>query len=317
VLNPSGLEISAASATWTAGALLLFEHADDPPPGLVAVFAASSVVLAATRPLSPLWSAGIIVALVVLRPAAAGRLLRSGAVRVGVAVTAVAVAAATAYVVVNDSLAVERFPLPPGFSNQQVAALVLGLIPEHALSLVGRFGGPEFGAPALAVLVWVVGVGALVCVAVSVGDRWQAAVLALIVLATLVALPFAASFPDARSRGVTWQGRYQYPLAAGVPLVAVAVLGAARTRMGRAGSIAAGAVVIGHLATFYWALRRYTVGLGPSVNAFARVPRGWEPPLPAPLLAALVVVTASAYGAWLAARLARPLPLEAERWAPE
>lgn len=310
VLNPNGLEISAAAAAWTAGVLLVFDHADHPPPALVAVFTGSSVVLALTRPLSPLWVAGIIVALAAVGPAAARRLLDAAAMRVGLAVTAVVTVAAAAYVVANDSLAIEKFPLPPGLSDLQVAALVLGRIPLHVRSLVGQFGAPEFTAPALAVVVWVVGVGALVCTAVSIGQRWEAAVLALVVVAVLVVLPFAAAFPSARTAGLAWQGRYQYPPAAGIPLVAAAVVGRAGARMGRAGTIVVAAVVTGHLATFYWVLRRYTVGLGPFANAFARVPGGWEPPLPSVLLAALVGVTVAAYGTWLLARLARPLALE-------
>ena len=33
VVNPSTLEIAAAAATWTAGLLLVLDHADHPPPG--------------------------------------------------------------------------------------------------------------------------------------------------------------------------------------------------------------------------------------------------------------------------------------------
>jgi hypothetical protein len=310
VLNPNGLEISAAVAAWTAGVLLVFHHAERPPPGLVAVFTASSVLLALTRPLSPLWVAAIVGSLALFRPAAARQLLGDRVVRAGVAVTAVALVAAAVYVVANDSLAIEKFPLPPGLSELQVAALVLGRIPLHLRSMVGQFGAPEFTAPSLAVVLWGLAAGTVLCAALSLSGRWDAAVLALVVLGALVLLPFAASFPGARSNGLAWQGRYQYPVAAGIPLLATALLGAARVRLGRAGHLVAAAVVVAHLATFYWVLRRYTVGLGPFVNPFARVPNGWTPPLPAPLLVGLVTVTVAGAGAWLAARLARPLPLE-------
>ena len=138
VLNPSGLEISAAVAAWTAGVLLVFHHADDPPRGLVAAFVGSSVVLAVTRPLSPLWVAGIVLSLALIRPAAARRLLADRAVRIGLAATAVAVLGTVLYVVVNDSLAIERFPLPSGLTDGQIAALVIGKIPLHLPTMVGH-----------------------------------------------------------------------------------------------------------------------------------------------------------------------------------
>lgn len=311
VLNPNGLEISAAVAAWTAGVLLVFQHADRAPPGLVAVFAGSSSVLALTRPLSPIWVAGIALSLAILRPTAARRLLRDRAVRLALAITGAAVAGAALYVVANDSLAIQRFPLPPGLSDLQVAARVLGLIPLHLLYMVGQFGAPEFTAPVLAVLIWTVGVGALVCAAASVSRLRDAAILALFVAAVLVVLPFVVSFPGARTNGLAWQGRYGYPAAAGIPLLATALLADAGARLGRAGSMAVVAVVVGHLTAFYWVLRRYTVGLGSFVNPFADVADGWNPPLPAALLAALVAATGVASGLWLLARLARPLPLEA------
>ncbi len=310
VLNPNGLEISAAVAAWTAGVLLVFQHAHRPPPGLVTIFAGSSAVLALTRPLSPVWVAGIVLSLALVRPAAARRLLADRAVRIGLAAIGVTVGGAVLYVVANDSLAVQRFPLPPGLSDLQVAALVLGQIPLHLRSMVGQFGAPEFTAPALAMLIWTVGVGALALAAASVCRLRDAAVLGVFAVAVLVVLPFAASIPGARTYGLVWQGRYAYPAVAGMPLLATALLADAGIRLGRAGIMAVAVVVTAHVATYYWVLRRYTVGLGSFVNAFADVPGGWDPPLPAVLLAALVAATTVASGLWLLARLARPLRLE-------
>ena len=310
VVNPNGLEISAAIAAWTSGVLLVFHQADRPPRGLVAVFAGSSAVLALTRPLSPAWVALIVVSIALLRPAAARRLLADRPVRAGLAVAGLAAAGAVLFVVVNDSLAIQPFPLPAHLTSGQIAALVLGQIPSHIRAMVGQFGAPEFTAPALPVFGWIVGVGALVCVAVCVSRRRDAVVLGLMLVGVLVILPFAASFPEARTNGLAWQGRYGYPAVAGVPLLAAALLSDARIRLGRAGTIAVAGVVIGQVVTFYWVLRRYTVGLGWTLNAFADVPDRWTPPLPGVLLTALVVVTTGVAGVWLLARMARPLPSE-------
>jgi hypothetical protein len=75
--------------------------------------------------------------------------------------------------------------------------------------------------------------------------------------------------------------------------------------------LAVTAIVIVHLVTFYWVLRRYTVGLGSFVNAFAHVPGGWSPPVSAVVLTGLVTVVSVGSGVWLVSRLRRPLRLEA------
>lgn len=299
VINPNGLEISAAVAAWTAGVVLVFDHDEAPPGGLIAAFVGSAVVLAFTRPLSPLWVLGIVAALAIVRPGPAWRLVRNATMRIPLAVTLVATLGAMAYIILNRSLAIEHFPLAGHPTNTQVAALILGRLPFYAQSLVGQFGAPEFIAPTLAAALWVVGVGALVSAAVVVGARWQCLVLLLIVVGVLAVLPFVATYPNARTLGVAWQGRYEYPLAAGIPLVAAAMLGAVRVRVGRAPLATAVAVAVGHLATFYWVLRRYTVGLGTFLNPFAHVPNGWQPPLPSVALAALAILVVGAYGAWL------------------
>ncbi|MGH9099152.1 MAG: DUF2142 domain-containing protein, partial [Acidimicrobiales bacterium] len=57
MVNPSGLEICAAICLWTAGLVLVLDHPDRPPPGLVALVAVAAGILCLARPISPVWVA--------------------------------------------------------------------------------------------------------------------------------------------------------------------------------------------------------------------------------------------------------------------
>ena len=59
-------------------------------------------------------------------------------------------------------------------------------------------------------------------------------------------------------------------------------------------------VPLAQLGDLVWALRRYTVGLGPVLNPFAKVHGGWSPPVPAVALVLVATVAAVFYGWWIA-----------------
>jgi len=58
-------------------------------------------------------------------------------------------------------------------------------------------------------------------------------------------------------------------------------------------------VAIGQFVDFAWALRRYTVGLGGTMNPLATVAGGWSPPLPTLVLLVTAALAAIVYGWWL------------------
>ncbi len=70
VVNPSGLEMSAALCTWTGALTLVLDHAERPPRGLVVVCTTTAALFALARPLSVFWLALIALFVVLLCPRA-------------------------------------------------------------------------------------------------------------------------------------------------------------------------------------------------------------------------------------------------------
>jgi hypothetical protein len=68
-------------------------------------------------------------------------------------------------------------------------------------------------------------------------------------------------------------------------------------------AVVAVAVGICQFADFVWALRRYTVGLGPTVNLFHHVVGGWSPPLGTPLMVVAGGAAAVLYAMQLFSRM--------------
>jgi hypothetical protein len=53
------------------------------------------------------------------------------------------------------------------------------------------------------------------------------------------------------------------------------------------------------LADLLWTLRRFTVGLGRTVNPFHHVSHGWSPPLGIPFAVVLATAAVILYTGWL------------------
>jgi hypothetical protein len=110
---------------------------------------------------------------------------------------------------------------------------------------------------------------------------------------------------NAGTSGITWQARDGFPLYAGTPLLAgiliphTSMAGFGDFARRRVAAIVAIAVGVCQLADFGWTLRRFTVGLGRTVNLFQPVKHGWSPPLGTPLTALLGAVAVVAYAWWL------------------
>ncbi len=110
---------------------------------------------------------------------------------------------------------------------------------------------------------------------------------------------------NAGTSGITWQARDGFPLYAGIPLVAGiviprhAIFGFGNFTTRRLAVVVALAVGVSQLGDFLWTLRRYTVGLGRTVNLFQPVRHGWSPPSGTPLIAALGAVAVCLYAGWL------------------
>ena len=134
-------------------------------------------------------------------------------------------------------------------------------------------------------------------------------VLALLLVGSFV-LTIALIEWNARSLGITWQARDGFPLYAGVPLVAGIVI--PRQAFGAFGEYARGRIAlliavgvgVSQLADLLWSLRRFTVGLGHTVNLFAHVRHGWSPPVGTSFAVALAVAAVVLYARWLFLQMA-------------
>jgi len=113
---------------------------------------------------------------------------------------------------------------------------------------------------------------------------------------------------SARSNGLVWQGRYEYPLALGIPIVAAVLLGERRLQHGRAAVWATAAVCLGLFMSFLWVFHRYSVGLAGPLDPLTTAPGSWRPPVPARLLLPLALVATVSYGSLLL-KSCRPNPV--------
>jgi hypothetical protein len=290
VMNPNGLEISAAIAAWTAAVIWTGDHYRRPPPGLVVLLGTSVVVCASTRPISLLWPAFILVCLL---PAAWGRLRPIELLRKRRDVlgwTSASLAAAVAdllWVVRAHSLAL------PDVSGR-LPNDSLGYILRAAVGREGRLfqmGVDVLGWFDVTALwgvdqIWYVTGATLVIL----GFMWlrgrDLASVVAVVSASLL-FPIVITVATAAKMGLDLQGRYLLPLWVGVPILAAGLVrprlaGAAPTFRLRIAVV--GLVAIGQFVTFFWALHRYVMGADGPLFTTAHVAHPWHPPLPWPFL---------------------------------
>ncbi len=305
VVNPSGFEIAAALCLWTSGSILVFEHADAPPPGLVALVAGSLGVFVLARPLSPLWCA---VAVAVLAVAGGWRRVRALIAKRSVQWTGPMLSACGAlamlWIVREHSL--DLTPSTAQVSQPETVSHLVPVIFAHTSSwleqMVGVFGWLDTTSPGFTYALWGVVVGVLVLfawirAARGVSEAREALAVAVLVLAVIV-LPVGIVYSQVHRLGIVWQGRDVMPLAVGVPILAAAVVGgdsALRRWHGRltawAAAPACAALGAAGLAAFFEALRRYAVGVDGPIDFLSGT---WHPPVgSAAALAAALVSTAA------------------------
>jgi hypothetical protein len=148
---------------------------------------------------------------------------------------------------------------------------MLRLTRTFAVQMVGNFGWLDTPAPKVTTALWFA--------------LWGSVVLAGLVLATprrrlglvaalgaVIAAPIALQIPVAVSAGIVWQGRYTLPLMVGVPVIAAACVSGAMYKATRVNAsvvrAATGVAIVAHVLAFYWAARRYAVGLeGPLLTS--------------------------------------------------
>jgi hypothetical protein len=285
-INPNGLEIAAAIGIWVHGAAIATGRLPMVGKRLVTRLGIASVVLALNRPTSLLWLGVIGVLLMIC----AGRqtvndLLHHTAARLWAAALSIAIVLQLGW-----SLGAGAFKASQTFVGRPVSATTseflrttVGQSYDLLRQMVGNFGWLDTPAPAVTLLLWLFGLGAVVGITILVAPRLLRTIAATVILVVVVPVAIQASY--VHTIGFQWQGRYSLPLAVGVPILAGFGLGLAGHRVPRSRRlvilIVAGLAVAQFFA-FAQALRRYTVGS----NGTVWFPRSahWGPPVPSLVL---------------------------------
>lgn len=298
-VNPNGIEIAAGAALLASLLLLVRRDVVRPGPWLVTV-AASGVLLAQSRGLSPLWLGLFgITSLIAARPGRLGRLLKEWKVWVALLALLAGVAAAGAWIVSTNTLgSMGVFPGAGEVSPRQAFVEML-LARSLDPGYVGVFGWLDTPAAPLAYVAWSFLACAVVAVAAAVSRRRDLAALAFAGL-VFVLVPPVVQAASVSTSGYIWQGRYGLVAYVGVIIVA-AVLGAdscptfsdsAKQMLRRFDIMLIAVVGVAHAFTLLHATKRYSVGTDADWLTFFTQPE-WSPPLGAfvwPILVGVAIV---------------------------
>lgn len=287
--NPSGLEAAAAFCFW-AVLLVFIRGSTFLPRRLLVVFGTiSGIVLAMTRDLGWLWLICVILgSLASTRRFDRRAFLRSPAACVMLGGAFAAAIVAEAWVITFRAYQV--FPSVYASNSLTDAALAAAkntpLLLKEALAFLGPLTIPP---PSAADVCWIAAAGAVIVICLLTSRR--AGILALNGAALLVILPFTIQLATYLHPSLgTWQGRYDLPLAVGVPLLGIATTRTSRPERGIVAALALGAIAL--------ALAAQVAVYRGAVAAF--VPSGVAPYGSAALLLGTLAVLANI--AWVEAR---------------
>jgi hypothetical protein len=231
---------------------------------LVIVLTVSAVILTLSRPLSPLWTVLILLALAALMGGRHARdFVRRRQGRSALLAIVLAVVLSLCWLVTQHPLDV--FPngiQVKGLSDSGILRADVGQTEYLFKQMVGVLGWLDTYLPLITYLFWFVAIGTTAMLALLVARAREAAVLALLVTAVLI-IPIVLNYSQARSVGLTWQGRYTLPLAVGVPLLAMALIDgstAFRQVRDRITAFLLVGVFVAQVGAFGATVRRYTVG---------------------------------------------------------
>jgi hypothetical protein len=310
VVNPSGFEIAAAICAWSSGLTLVRNGSLQPRRGVLVAFIVSGCLLELTRGLSVLWMGLILLTLIALEPKTCWQLARHWSIRIGTLLLALIGAIALVFVLTAKTLKVlpsSAYP-PDHGAFIPLTEHVLGLFGGYLHQIIGVFGWLDTPSPLFTTFTWTALLGFLLLLGFSVSRRREALVLFGLLLGSVIVTVALIDW-NAGTAGITWQARDGLPLYVGVPLLAGvtipkrSILGFGETVGTRMAGVLAAVIGIGQLADFLWTLRRYTVGLGRTVNLFQTVKHGWSPPLGIPWMVVLGAIAVVLYSTLLFTRM--------------
>ncbi|MEX2255310.1 MAG: DUF2142 domain-containing protein [Acidimicrobiia bacterium] len=307
-IQSSGFEIAAAVCLWTTLLVLAAERdaaADvDRRKRLITRASVAAVALMLARPFSPMWVLLIVgVVAVLARRDLLVELARIRRARVALGVVLVAGAVAATWFFVRDPGRnfVRYAEDVPRSGRVAAARLVFGQFGDRLVDMIGHFGWPDdLAASTLTIACWILALGVLAGCALMVAP-WRSR----LVLATLVGLvvlipPIVVASGANTFVPTGWVGRYDLPLAVGVPLVGAFLLDRHRGEIGsfaaRGATLVAIAVGVGQIAAYVTVAHRFVVGTAGPILYFLHV--RWSPKLSAGVLLLVIVVSCTLLAWW-------------------
>lgn len=301
-VNPAGFEIAAAFAFWTACLAIVLDRRPVTTGALVqAVVAGAALVM--TRSSGPVWALAIVLVALIAAPAGRWRaVLRHPRIWWFAGATAVACALGAGWLLTHPAVVTTHDAYPHLASLRAAVLGVVGMGSQYLLNMIGDYGWLDTPSPPVTFIAWYAMAGALLLVAFAARRPARTRIALLIAVLGTAATPIVLQVPTAADTGLIWQGRYGLPVAIGVPLLAGLVIGVRRAgdddlvrRLARG---ALPVVLVGHVAAFYWASRRYAEGLN---GDLLTLHPEWSSPisyLPGTVLYA-GLATLLALGAWI------------------
>jgi hypothetical protein len=265
-VNPAGFEVSAAFAFWTACLAIVLDRRPVPTSALVQAVVAGGLLIT-TRSSGPVWALAVVVIALVAAPRGRWRaILRHPRIWWFVAATAAFCAAGAGWLLAHPSVVTTEGGYPQLASLRAAVLAVVGMGSQYLLNMIGDYGWLDAPSPPVTVIVWYAMTGAALLLAFAARRPARRRVALLLLVLGTAAAPLALQVPTAADTGLIWQGRYALPVAIGVPLLAALVVGlgsrpAEDDLVRRVARGTLPVVVVGHVAAFYWASRRYAEGL--------------------------------------------------------
>lgn len=299
VINPSGLEIAAGTATW---ALLLTTVAapERPPRWVLVALGLSAATFILARALSPAFFA-LVVAVTIA--ALGGRVIdrRERRWQMLGAGLGLAVALATIWVVGHDPTSVVPANVIEPATLSRKLVLSVGKTWGSVEEMVAAFGWLDVHYPRGIHQAWLLAASVLVLLAMHLDRSTRARVALGALLLLSWAIPIAIEVRGYDDYGLIVQGRYILPVAVGIPLLSGLMIDRARAAAVVALDSLRRTILVGllvaHAAAFWFFLRRYTMGADSGVLIPWDVE--WSPRLHPWLLMAVVVAASAEWARWL------------------
>lgn len=299
IINPSGVEVSAAIAMWVL--LLVTASAERPPPRAVAAaMAAAGTALVLSRALSAAFFLGMVVITVVALGWKAFD-LRSRRLQAAGGVIALAFVPALAWVVTHDPTQVVPAAIIPPATEFQAFLATVGKTEGNLQQMVASFGWLDTPSPSGVHFAWLFAGALLLLLALTLTRSVRARVALGLLVAGAIALPLLVEFPGYHDYGLIFQGRYGLPIMAGVPLLSGILLDRAgpsvRAVLDPIRTPLLVVLWIAHGAAFWFYLRRYTMGADASV--LIPLHPEWSPRLHPWVLMLIATVASAEWARWL------------------